>query len=93
MVVVKRSHKVTFYAGRAARDARSRRALRAAVKACGGRRRFAQLADVEERTVGRWLSGSRKVNATARVLVFVILADPSLIPLLEGAASAARGAA
>lgn len=75
----------------ASRARRDRLALRDAVKACGGRRRFAQIVGVDERTVGRWLKGTRRLAPTARVMAFLVVTDPDLIPLLEGVALAARG--
>lgn len=88
--MVVKARRVTFYASEPDRDRRSRLAIRDAVKVCGGRQRFAWLVGVDKRTVARWLAGSRKVSPSARIIAHVVLIDPGLLPVLEGAARASH---
>lgn len=62
--------------------------LRAAIDASGlSARRFAvELLGVDERTVRRWLDGTRPLQATARILCNAIVAEPALTELLRAAA-------
>lgn len=57
--------------------------LREAIPASGlSARQFAQLLDVDERTVRRWLAGDREIPGPVRVICEAILRDPATVASL-----------